>query len=167
MLPSDRSSPARVQNVLDQLERAAEKAVWGISSYVDGTTCRHVALANHLGERLERCHTACDICAPRGERRVPPPSSPSRSSTPKTRQELGIDPSDPTFVALKAWRLEVARENEWPPYVVAYDRHLAEIARMRPTRPAELAAISGFGPKKVQEWGSTIVQIVAETAARR
>ena len=46
---------------------------------------------------------------------------------------------DPTFDALRAWRLERAREDAVPAYVVFPDRTLVEIASRRPRTLGELA----------------------------
>jgi DNA helicase-2/ATP-dependent DNA helicase PcrA len=65
------------------------------------------------------------------------------------------------FDALKAWRLERARADQVSPFIVAYDTVIAEIAERRPRSAAELLAIPGIGPGKVERYGEEILAIVA------
>jgi ATP-dependent DNA helicase RecQ len=54
------------------------------------------------------------------------------------------DNADPGLLAaLKAWRLEQARRQGLPPYVVFHDRTLIEIAGGRPASLAELGRVAG------------------------
>jgi ATP-dependent DNA helicase RecQ len=66
--------------------------------------------------------------------------------------------------ALRAWRLEEARRQELPPYVIFHDSTLTEIARRRPDSLTALASISGVGSSKLQHYGSAIIDIVAQKA---
>ncbi len=65
------------------------------------------------------------------------------------------------FAALKAKRLELARERKVPAYVVLSDRSLRAIARARPRDARALAAIHGIGPAKVESYGALILALVA------
>jgi ATP-dependent DNA helicase RecQ len=65
------------------------------------------------------------------------------------------------FAALKAWRAEVAREHALPAYVIFHDATLAEMARASPGSLDELAGISGVGAKKLQAYGSHILDVLA------
>ncbi len=60
---------------------------------------------------------------------------------------------------LKAWRLEEARRQEVPAYVILHDATLAEIARRCPTAPSELADIPGIGKVKLQRYGEALVAL--------
>ena len=66
------------------------------------------------------------------------------------------------FDALRAWRLEKAREEKVSPFIVAYDTVIAEIAERRPQNETELLAVAGIGPGKVDKYGEDILAIVAE-----
>ena len=65
------------------------------------------------------------------------------------------------FVALKAWRTEVAREHNVPAYVVFHDATLAEMARACPASTDALAGISGVGAKKLERYGTEILRLLA------
>jgi ATP-dependent DNA helicase RecQ len=61
---------------------------------------------------------------------------------------------------LKAWRLEQAREQAVPAYVILHDRTLAEIAALRPPDMDALATISGIGAKKLERYGAALLELV-------
>jgi ATP-dependent DNA helicase RecQ len=66
------------------------------------------------------------------------------------------------FETLRNWRLEVARRDAVPPYVVFHDKTLAEIARRRPSSAAELATIAGIGPAKLARYGADVIELVVD-----
>jgi DNA helicase II / ATP-dependent DNA helicase PcrA len=69
---------------------------------------------------------------------------------------------DPTVKALKAWRLERARKDEVPAFVVFHDSTLEEIARRRPQELWQLAKVSGVGPTKLERYGDEVLQALHE-----
>jgi DNA helicase-2/ATP-dependent DNA helicase PcrA len=69
------------------------------------------------------------------------------------------------FEALRAWRLERARSDGVPPYVVFHDRTLAEIARQRPRTRTGLFAIDGVGPAKLERYADEILEVCAGDAS--
>jgi DNA helicase-2/ATP-dependent DNA helicase PcrA len=82
-----------------------------------------------------------------------------RRVAPGERPQVPAD--DPTFDALRAWRLARAREDEVPAYVVFPDRTLVEIASRRPRTLGELAQISGVGPAKLERYGGDVLAALA------
>jgi DNA helicase-2/ATP-dependent DNA helicase PcrA len=77
------------------------------------------------------------------------------------RKARGEEPDDPTYVALKKWRLERAKTDEIPAYVVFHNSTLAEIAERRPTSIAELASVPGVGPAKLERYGRDVLAALA------
>jgi DNA helicase-2/ATP-dependent DNA helicase PcrA len=83
-------------------------------------------------------------------------------------RELGVaEPErptadDPVVKALKAWRLERARRDEVPAFVVFHDSTLEEIARRRPNELWQLAKVSGVGPAKLERYGDEVLQALAQ-----
>jgi DNA helicase-2/ATP-dependent DNA helicase PcrA len=63
---------------------------------------------------------------------------------------------------LKAWRLEVAVANAVPAYVVMNDRTLLAIATAKPTSEAELIALPGIGPSKLESYGDEILALCSD-----
>jgi ATP-dependent DNA helicase RecQ len=64
------------------------------------------------------------------------------------------------FEALRAHRLEVARAEGVPAYMVASDRALRDIARIRPRTLSELQLANGIGPTKAQKYGEGFLGVV-------
>ena len=64
------------------------------------------------------------------------------------------------FEALRAKRLEIAREQQVPPYVVFADRTLLEIAARCPASLRELADVHGVGERKLSRYGETFLEVV-------
>jgi superfamily II DNA helicase RecQ len=77
---------------------------------------------------------------------------------PKARAE---EPDDPTYVALKEWRLKRSKADEIPAYVVFHNSTLAEIASRRPQTIAELASVPGVGPAKLERYGRDVLDALA------
>jgi DNA helicase-2/ATP-dependent DNA helicase PcrA len=71
----------------------------------------------------------------------------------------------PAVQALREWRLARARADEVPAYVVFNDRTLAELVARTPRTLAELAAVPGIGPAKLERYGSDLLARLAEVAA--
>jgi ATP-dependent DNA helicase UvrD/PcrA len=90
-----------------------------------------------------------------------PPSERTRAEPGAARAGLGADDAM-LFDALRAWRLERARDEKVSPFIVAYDTVLAQIAERRPQSDGELLAIPGIGPGKVEKYGQDILTIVRE-----
>jgi DNA helicase-2/ATP-dependent DNA helicase PcrA len=66
----------------------------------------------------------------------------------------------PAAEKLRAWRLERAREDGVPPYVVFHDRVLHEIADAKPSSLVELSQIPGVGPAKLERYGDEVLALV-------
>lgn len=65
-----------------------------------------------------------------------------------------------TLAALKAWRAQVAREHNLPPFMIFHDATLRAIAELQPQRLAELEGISGLGQKKLEAYGAEVLRVV-------
>src|ERR687897_2288452 len=65
------------------------------------------------------------------------------------------------FERLRAWRLERAREDEVPAYVVLHDATLRELATAKPANVLDLASVKGFGPAKLERYGEDVLAVIA------
>jgi len=72
---------------------------------------------------------------------------------------------DGLFERLRAWRLERARADEVPAYVVLHDATLHELAAAKPTSPRDLEDVKGFGPAKLERYGDDVLAVIAASAA--
>lgn len=78
-------------------------------------------------------------------------------------EAVQADPeAERVFEALRSYRLQRAKDDGVPPYVVASDRTLREIAVLRPRTEAELAMAHGIGPQKIERYGDELLRTVAE-----
>lgn len=71
---------------------------------------------------------------------------------------------DPLWQALKAKRLELAREQGVPPYVIFHDSTLLEIHNRKPQTLDDMGQISGIGQAKLQKYGDAFLQVIEEMA---
>ena len=64
------------------------------------------------------------------------------------------------FDKLKAKRLEIAKAEKLPPYIIFHDKTLVEIARTKPTCEKDMLNITGVGQGKFEKYGEIFLQIV-------
>ena len=69
------------------------------------------------------------------------------------------------YDALKAWRIDTAREENVPAFVILHDSVLREIARSRPKDKDALSRISGIGESKLARFGAGILERVESSGA--
>jgi DNA helicase II / ATP-dependent DNA helicase PcrA len=87
-------------------------------------------------------------------------------AAPAPKREHAALEQTPTVQALREWRLKRSRADEVPAYVVFNDRTLAELAARTPQTLAELAAVPGIGPAKLERYGSELLARLAEVGGR-
>jgi superfamily II DNA helicase RecQ len=75
--------------------------------------------------------------------------------------ELTLDPS--LLETLRSWRIQQAKSQGMPPYIIFSNRVLEAIAAQRPTTLAALSGISGVGPAKLEQYGEAVIAIIAGT----
>ena len=73
-----------------------------------------------------------------------------------------VEPDDPLYAALKEWRLERARAEERPAYVIFHNSTLAEIVRRAPRTREELAEVPGVGPTKLESYGDEVLSVITK-----
>lgn len=274
LLPAGTDAGARIELVLARVRQEAEGRIQQVMSYVNARRCRHVLLANHLGEGLAACGEHCDICLavdgaaagpvaaaapeerslttaddamavleavrslsfPLGkpgltkfllgsvESRVRADRSPSfgrlagvrkgtlerlldklvehgfleffmdreykllrlteqgrragaddlaafdarrgasQTSAAGTAESAASPEAEDLFNRLREWRRARAIQDAVPPYVVAHDAQLRLLAEHRPHDDSTLLDVPGFGPTKVERYGSEIVAVIAGAA---
>lgn len=74
---------------------------------------------------------------------------------------LSDDLENELFAKLKAKRLEIAKAQNVPPYVVFHDKTLIEMIKTRPNSLAEMTKISGIGEAKANKYGKVFLEIVS------
>ena len=66
------------------------------------------------------------------------------------------------LAALKAWRTDVARAHNLPPFVIFHDATLRAIAELAPKNLQALGGISGMGAKKLAAYGADVLRLCAQ-----
>jgi DNA helicase II / ATP-dependent DNA helicase PcrA len=105
------------------------------------------------GRRTRGGPAACRVC------RRPLSDAVSRklgrcSDCPGTRDEA-------LYEQLRTWRLDVAKAQSVPAYVVFTDATLTAIAEARPSSEPDLAALPGIGRAKLDKYGQEVLAICA------
>ena len=75
-----------------------------------------------------------------------------------------VEPDDPVYDTLKRWRLETAKAEEKPAYVIFHNSTLAEIVRRAPRSREELAEVPGVGPAKLDRYGDEVLAVLSAEA---
>lgn len=104
-------------------------------------------------QRLRRAR-ACRVCGY-------PLDTPAEKSLGR-HAECEPEYSEDAFMALKAWRLDVAREGGVPPYMVFSDATLLAIVEQMPATPEDLLEVSGVGPMKLRSFGEGVLETIAQ-----
>ncbi|MDF2097071.1 DNA helicase RecQ [Aquibaculum arenosum] len=65
------------------------------------------------------------------------------------------------FTALRARRLELAREVNLPPYMIFHDSTLVAMAQSRPGSRAALGQLPGVGESKLERYGAAFLEVIA------
>jgi ATP-dependent DNA helicase RecQ len=82
----------------------------------------------------------------------------------KSREPFAGASEDRLWLALKAKRTELAREQGVPPYVIFHDSTLLEILNQRPASLDELGRISGVGQNKLTRYGDEFLRVIEDAA---
>ncbi|HWC33737.1 MAG TPA: ATP-dependent DNA helicase UvrD2 [Mycobacteriales bacterium] len=69
-------------------------------------------------------------------------------------------PDDPLFVRLREWRLKRAQDDGIAAFMVFDNKTLVAIAEQAPHDRAELAAVSGVGPKKLEQYADEVLSVI-------
>jgi len=84
-----------------------------------------------------------------------PPAAEAAEAPRPTREQSEL------YARLKALRANLARDAGLPAYCVFGDRTLVEMARRRPLSEAELLAVPGVGPAKLERYGKAFLDLLA------
>ncbi|MDH2917382.1 MAG: DNA helicase RecQ [Gallionella sp.] len=90
-------------------------------------------------------------------------SKAERSS--RLREAFAGANEDPLWQALKAKRMELAREQGVPPYVIFHDSTLLEMLNRKPQTLTEMGQISGIGQSKLTKYGDDFLKVLEDVAS--
>ncbi len=102
----------------------------------------------------------------RGEEQVRLRRDPAPARKARALRVAPADLADPAeldlFERLRARRLELARAQGVPPYVIFHDATLREMVRMRPADLASLGRVPGVGQVKLDRYGEAFLEVLRE-----
>jgi ATP-dependent DNA helicase RecQ len=84
----------------------------------------------------------------------------------KSREPFSGANEDRLWLALKAKRMALAREQGVPPYVIFHDSTLLEMHDQRPGSLTEMGRISGVGQGKLMRYGDDFLKVIEDIANR-
>jgi len=129
---------------------------------------RPVLVLTEPGAAVMRAERPARLLLPTDRREEAPARGPRRAArgprgaAPRADDALDTR-SQPLFEALRQKRLALAKTAGVPPYVVASDRALRDIARLRPQSVDQLLAAHGIGPAKAARYGGALLEVVAQS----
>jgi len=126
------------------------RAFGSLSAASDAEVNRWVRALETAGALVEVESDGFPVLQARPETELPTLGRPTRTVV-----------SEPLASELRAWRARRAREDGVPAYVVLHDATLDELAASRPGSTAELSAIKGVGPAKLDRYGEELLEVLA------
>jgi ATP-dependent DNA helicase RecQ len=130
------------------------------AGWIDLTPTEHpVPFVTRSGNDVMRGGSAARIVLPA------PPRAKTRERKHESSKASPASELDPetaeVFERLRAERAQIARDRHVPPYVVAHDRTLVELAMRRPCSLEQLSSIYGFGPHRIESYGEAFLRVLA------
>ncbi len=138
----------------------------GLVAFAGGQ--RPVVLLTESGGRAMRGELPARVALPpergrRGTARPPGARATRAGARPGDAEGVELDAAaSARFEALRRWRLETSRREGVPPYVVASDRTLRDVALLEPRDREELLRCHGIGPTKSERYGDAILRVVGD-----
>ena len=124
-----------------------------------------VDLAGHGG--LSIAPTGRDFLRDKPTLMLREPKAPRarRGKVARTQAQATIAEADrDLFQKLREKRMEIAKAQNVPPYVIFHDKTLIELAAARPSSRAEMANVPGVGEAKLDRYGPAFLTVIAEHA---
>ena len=78
----------------------------------------------------------------------------------KTAGVLLSNEQEALFEKLRQLRMEVAKEEKVPPYIVFSDKTLVHMCQVRPENKAQMLKVSGVGEFKYQKYGERFLEVI-------
>ena len=167
----------RESNARPEIKNARWKSLDAIIQYAEGGECRHAGILTYFKDvdRVQHCGH-CDICAPDSSRKVPHTFvAPTKTITRKGKskeKKSGIErvatplsaQESARMRAIKDWRLEYARTQDMPAFLVFSNRTLEDLARKMPGTLDELEEVYGLGPQKIEVFGKELLELLCKIA---
>ncbi|OPY60265.1 MAG: ATP-dependent DNA helicase RecQ [Syntrophorhabdaceae bacterium PtaU1.Bin034] len=166
----------RESNAPVEIKHARWRSLDAIIQYAEGGECRQAGILTYFKDRdrIQSCGH-CDVCAPDSPRRVPRTykflaKTVTRKAKTKEKRSAIEGPAAPLtdlesarMKAVKEWRLEYAKAQDMPAFLVFSNRTLEDLARKAPMTLAALEEIYGLGPHKIEAFGEELLEVLRKT----
>jgi len=101
----------------------------------------------------------------RGERKIslrrdPVQKKSGGNRVARERVSLSDPQDEELFQALRTHRMELARDQGVPPYVIFHDTTLLEMAREKPRTLGEMSRLTGVGSRKLDTYGESFLEVI-------
>ncbi len=83
-----------------------------------------------------------------------------RKKTEKARIDAGREVDYGLFEKLRSLRLEIAKKEKIPPYIVFSDKTLTQMCRIHPKTKDEMMTVSGVGEVKYERYGEAFLEVL-------
>jgi ATP-dependent DNA helicase RecQ len=162
---------------IDRRRGAELSKLEAVQKYAYTKTCRRGFVLRYFGDpaATARC-SGCDNCLGTTKPRDSSPAIGQKGSRGRkavdTRRksraapvtadvDVELDASqEQLLVALRKKRIEIAREEKIPAYIVFSDRTLADMAVRRPASLESLAGVKGVGEMKLSRYGEIFLAVI-------
>jgi len=146
-----------LKNIHDPLTRNATiNKLNQMMEYCETISCRRKNILEYLGESFpEKNCKGCDICI------APPEITESIPTQKLVYEEITKSYSnDNLFEKLRTLRREIAREKNYPPYIIFGDVSLREMGLYLPKNNEEFLRIKGVGQNKLSDYGESFLEVI-------
>jgi len=144
-----------------------------MASWCTRSPCLRAGILRYFGQKAQNSCGNCSRCV---NSRYPEVNGLTRTkrtadstrdtpTLPKAGQSLvRIKPAsgDSLFERLRAVRMELAKANKCPPFVIASDKTLTDLAMKKPTTPEAMRSVYGMGDIKISRFGNDFLQVIGE-----
>lgn len=159
----------------ERIKKQRWSALNAMVQYAEGSECRHGDILTYFKDvkRVDHCGH-CDSCDPDGERRVTVKAlwvNPRAEET-SARKRRARDKQKPTMEpivddeqklrleVIRDWRKSYAKERDIPAFIVFSDKTMRDLVLRRPTSVDQLSRVYGLGPKKIDQFGKELVELM-------
>jgi ATP-dependent DNA helicase RecQ len=84
----------------------------------------------------------------------------SKAKKSKSTDMILSDQDTLLYIALKSKRMEIAKANNIPPYIIFHDKSLQEMSVKRPISHEDMRDISGVGDSKLIKYGDLFIEVI-------
>ena len=88
---------------------------------------------------------------------------PEKTTVKKKKKTAGVllsNEQEALFEKLRQLRMEIAKEEKVPPYIVFSDKTLVHMCQVRPENKAQMLKVSGVGEFKYQKYGERFLEVI-------